>query len=115
MMGDKTFSEREVNLLKEIGSGNLESTYDILLRLTERTLNCEHDSVDWTDWIDYEGEALVGVEAGGVGISQHNSHKYTTTWEGGMEHGFQIYEEIKGLVIMKEMRNGKESGLTTYW
>ena len=42
MMGEKLFSDKEVNLLKEIRQGSQESTYDILLRLTERTLNCEY-------------------------------------------------------------------------
>ena len=111
LMHEKQFSEREIALLKETRQDSQESTYDILLRLTERTLNCEYEmGVDG----DYKGQMLRGQKAG-LGKYEYKRRAWISTYEAGVEHGFEVYK-LRGFhQTQAEMRNGQKSGLGTNW
>ena len=70
-MHEKQFNWREIALLKETRQYNQESTYDILLRLTERTLNCEYYMGEDGD---YKGQMLNGKKDG---LGKHKDGMYS--------------------------------------
>ena len=84
----KTFSSREVAQLKEKHGGETESTYDIFLRITRKTLDCDYN---WVDEISngkgWKGQKLGSSRAGlGSYVDQYGTSY--RTYENGKREGF---------------------------
>ena len=111
----KTFSSREVYQLKEMHGTATESTYDILLRLTKKTLNCDYD---WVDEISngkgWKGQKEGGARAGLGSFVDSYGISYRT-YENGKREGFQIALLLDDVQYQYERRNGEIDGLWTKW